>query len=117
MGENAKGPEERQKVAETSGEPPSWEQWFAKRRDWLTRKIGSLEIMSRYEEAGLHPSWVLAIYKHDREILDNMDALRTKVNALQTVNQALERRLEILEGESSEEARKRKVREIEREKP
>jgi len=117
MGESSEGTEKREKVRTSPGGPSSWEEWFPKRRDWLTAKIGALETICHNEEFPLHPSWGLAIYKHDRDILDNMDALRTKVNQLQTVNQAFEHRLEILEGESAEKATQRKIRDIAREKP
>ena len=49
---------------------PSWNEWYNKTWEQLTKDIGQLELLSETKLAGTHPSWTLGAYQSIRALID-----------------------------------------------
>jgi hypothetical protein len=108
--------QEGNKVTKVQDAALTWKKYYEHRREWLTKEIGALENIVGNDKTGMvgtHPSWVLSLYEVARSDLDILDTIRTRIEELKKVSSTLEKRIELLEGESSEQAKQRRIHELE----
>jgi hypothetical protein len=112
-----KAEQERAKVSEPQKDGLGWNNYFKNRYEWLTKQIGALEnflLPGNEPEPKLGVSWTLGLYQILREHLDVFNETHTNIADLRTTIATLQKRVELLEVESSEQAKDRKIRGIEK---
>jgi hypothetical protein len=93
----------------------TWDEYFGRRYDWLTKQIGTLEnvgITNPNQQLAI--SWTRNLYEEARDHLGLLNETRRMISDLRKTIDTLQKRLELLEAESSEQAKDRTIRGLDR---
>jgi hypothetical protein len=98
-------------MTEPQKDAPTWDQYFRQRYEWLIKQIGTLENVGISKpDQPLAIRWTLSLYEVAKDYLDLFNESRTMISNLRKTIDTLQKRVELLEAESSELAKDRRIR-------